>query len=96
MRGKDEWSQTGILDLNAKLLVQLPDQGRFRPLSGLYLSAWKLPEPSQCLALGALGDENPSIYVDEGCRNNQDSGQRGTLGRYRWAGGGRGVGHHVF
>jgi hypothetical protein len=51
------------LDINAKLLAQLPHQGLLRRLTGINLAAWKFPQSTKMLALRPQARKHPTPLI---------------------------------
>ena len=76
MAGEYEGREAGLVDLDAQLLLQLPDQRRLRPLAGLDLAARELPQTRQLLALRPLRDQHAAVRIDECDGYHEDGLQR--------------------
>ena len=74
MRGKAEWRQACMLDVDSQLLVQFANKGRFRRFAATQLTARKLPQTFEMLSLGPLRNQDPAIGVNQGDRGNQKNG----------------------
>ena len=69
--GEGQRRQARLLDGDAELLVQFADQRRLRPFARFELAAGKLPEAGERLALGALGDEDAAVGIDQGAGDDE-------------------------
>jgi len=69
---KGERSETGFLDRNAQLLLELANERLFRPFARFHLAAGKLPEPRHRAPNRAFRKQNASVGVDEGAGGNQN------------------------
>ncbi len=69
--GKGERCQAGFRHIDGQFFLQLADQRRFRPFSGLDLAAWKFPESRQHLSFRPLANQHPAIRVNKGNRCNK-------------------------
>ena len=65
MTGKHKRRETGLDDVNAKLLVELADQARLRGFPLINLTAWKLPHPCQMFTLWSFAEKNPAIDINK-------------------------------
>ena len=69
---KGQGRQTAFPCVDAKLLVQFPDQCFFGSFVSLHISAGKLPQARHLFALGALGKKNTPFDVDQGDGRDQN------------------------
>ena len=67
-----ERREAGFLHGDADLLVQLADQGCFRPLAGFDLAAGKFPQARHHLSLRPLRDQDALVGVDERAGDHED------------------------
>ena len=58
-----------------EFLGQFADQGVLRRFAAVDLAAGKLPEARHVLAIGPLGQQNPSVTVDQRHRGDEDQPQ---------------------
>jgi hypothetical protein len=56
--------------LDAQFLVQFADEARLGRLSGFDLAARKFPKSGQLFSGRALGDQHPTVDVDQGARGD--------------------------
>lgn len=77
---ENERGQTGLGDIDAQFLLQFTNQGGLGALAGLDLAAGEFPKTGQLLALRTLGDQHPSIRVDQGDGHHEDGRQGGLFG----------------
>ena len=69
---ESERRQIALLDLDAKLLVQLADQGFLRLLSRLDLASGKLPQAGERSPWRAFGDQHGALLIEQ-CAGRDDN-----------------------
>ena len=63
--GESEWCEAARPSIDAEFFLQFADQGDFGRFALFYFAARKFPEPRERFSLGALGEEDPPVCVDE-------------------------------
>src|SRR5690606_24529672 len=79
MRGEGEGSETALVRVDAQLLVQLSDQRLLRRLVVVHLASGKLPEPGHRLSCRPLGEQDPTVGIDQRHRRNEQERQVASL-----------------
>ena len=74
-----ERSKIGGRDLDAKLLAKLAHERMLWRFSKLDLAARKLPKPGKRSALGALGDQDPAVAVEQHAGRDQHEWKRSAF-----------------
>ena len=76
MTGKYEGGEARLLDVDTQFFVQFADQGLFGAFACLDLAAGEFPQARQVLTLGALGDQDAAIRIDQRHGDDEDGWNR--------------------
>ena len=74
VRGEADRRKAAFFDIDAQFLIKLTYQRRLRRFAVGELTAGKLPQAFEMLALWPLGDQHPAIDIDQGDSRDQEDG----------------------
>ena len=77
---ESERRQTRLLHVDAKFLLQFPDQGLLGTFARLDLAAGEFPQAGPRLACGPLGEQHAAVRVDQGAGGNKNEFDAHGLG----------------